>query len=66
MQRQEEPMIDKRKPFVKKTENQEGLPLESISSLLHLAVLTVTEAAGKQKSYSQTCNSKSQFYSTST
>jgi hypothetical protein len=37
MQQQEERMINKRKSFVKKTENQEGLPLESLPSLSHLA-----------------------------
>lgn len=49
MQQQEEPMINKRNYCVKKTENKEGLPLESICSLMHLAGITVTEAAGKQK-----------------
>jgi hypothetical protein len=46
MQQQEEPVIKKRNPEVKKTENQELLPLESISSLSHLAGPSVIEAAG--------------------
>ena len=49
MQQPEELMINKRISFVKKTGNQEGLPLESNPSLSHLAAITVIEAARKQK-----------------
>jgi len=42
-------MIEKRNPFVKKTGNKEFFLLESIPSLSHLSILTVIEAAGKQK-----------------
>lgn len=61
MQQPEERMINKRKSFVKKTGNPEGLLLESTSALPQLAAITVIEAAGKQKLFTNR-NCKSQFY----
>ena len=42
-------MIEKRNPFVKKTVKKEFFPLESASSLSHLSGPSISEAAGKQK-----------------
>jgi len=42
-------MIEKRNSFVKKTGKKEFFPLESTSSLTHLTGPSISEAAGKQK-----------------